>query len=75
MNLNEYLEKQGVSAVSLADKINVDPVLISQWRHGVRQIPVARCVDLEKATGGAITRQKLRPLDFDKIWPELLNVR
>jgi len=28
-------------------------------------------VALEHATGGAVTRQELRPADWQQIWPEL----
>lgn len=70
MNLNSYLETTE-SAASLSAKIGVTPVLVSQWRNGVRQIPIERCVSIEQATDGAVTRQELRPDDWYLIWPEL----
>jgi DNA-binding transcriptional regulator YdaS (Cro superfamily) len=70
MNLNDYLEAKE-SAASLSAKIGVTPVLVSQWRNGVRQIPIERCVAIERATEGAVTRQDLRPDDWHLIWPEL----
>jgi len=30
-----------------------------------------RCVEIEKATAGQVTRRDLRPDDWDRIWPEL----
>lgn len=32
-----------------------------------------RCVSIEKATAGAVARKDLRPADWDKIWPELVE--
>jgi DNA-binding transcriptional regulator YdaS (Cro superfamily) len=34
----------------------------------------ALCVALERATGGVVTRQALRPDDWAAIWPELEKV-
>jgi DNA-binding transcriptional regulator YdaS (Cro superfamily) len=31
-----------------------------------------RCVDIERATDGAVTRRELRPDDWQRIWPELV---
>lgn len=36
-------------------------------------MPVARCMSIERATSGAVTRQDLRPYDWQDIWPELEN--
>lgn len=47
----------GVNA--LAKSINITSQAVSQWR----EIPVKRCLDIEKATG--IPREELRP-DFFK---------
>lgn len=46
---------------------------IRQWRHRYAgRIPSAEnCVGIEKATGGVVTRQELRPDDWFLIWPEL----
>jgi len=34
-------------------------------------VPVERCVAIERATKGAVTRRDLRPNDWLQIWPEL----
>jgi DNA-binding transcriptional regulator YdaS (Cro superfamily) len=31
------------------------------------------CVNIERATGGIITRRYLRPEDWHRIWPELVT--
>ena len=33
----------------------------------------ANCVSIERATKGAVTRQMLRPDDWEAIWPELAS--
>ena len=72
MDIDTYLSrKDAESAACLARKIGVSPVLISQWRRGVRQVPPVRCIAIERATGGAVTRRDLRPADWLRIWPEL----
>jgi DNA-binding transcriptional regulator YdaS (Cro superfamily) len=30
-----------------------------------------RCVQIEEATGGGVTRQEMRPDDWADLWPEL----
>lgn len=72
MNLDKYLTDK--SATDLAREIGVHPVLISQWRTGIRPTPIERCVPIEKATGGLVTRKDLRPDDWAQIWPELIDV-
>lgn len=70
MNLDDYL-KRCESAAMLAARMHVPSALLSQWRTGVRPIPVGRCVAIERLTAGKVTRQEMRPEDWDQIWPEL----
>lgn len=72
MNLDQYLTDK--SAADLAKDIGVTPVLISQWRNGIRPVPIERCVSIEQATAGQVTRKDLRPDDWHLIWPELVDV-
>lgn len=69
MNLDRYLSDK--TANDLARDIGVPPVLISQWRNGIRPVPIERCMPIEKATGGQVTRKDLRPNDYFDIWPEI----
>lgn len=69
MNLVQYLKTR--SAIDLAKEIDVPPALISQWRNNVRPVPIERCMPIEKATGGRVTRKDLRPNDYFDIWPEI----
>lgn len=70
MNLDTYLSTTE-SAASLARKLGITPVLISQWRTGVRPVPIERCTAIEQATSGIVTRKDLRPGDYWQIWPEI----
>lgn len=71
MKLSDYL--QTTSNASLADAIGVPHPLVSQWKTGVRQVPIERCVAIERVTGGLVRRWDLRPDDWRRIWPELIG--
>lgn len=62
MNLNTYLERTGRGAArTLARRLGVSPVLVSQWRTGRRPVPAGRCPAIEMATGGRVRCEVLRP--------------
>lgn len=48
---------------------------IRQWQHGYadREPSPENCVAIEKATGGAVMRWDLRPGDWWRIWPEIVQ--
>lgn len=72
MLLKNHLSTAGRGSASLLGReIGVSPVLISQWANGDRPVPVERCVAIERATKGVVTRRDLRPNDWLQIWPEL----
>ncbi|OFJ47685.1 hypothetical protein BA896_000325 [Janthinobacterium lividum] len=70
MKLIDYT-KHHCSQRVLANKLGITPVLISQWANGLRPVPPERCVEIEKATEGKVTRKDLRPDDWERIWPEI----
>lgn len=70
MNLSHYLSGRGMAS-ALARGLGVPAETISQWRNGVRAVPIERCPDVERLTDGAVTRIDLRPDDWWRIWPEL----
>lgn len=70
MKLSEFLIGRG-SGARLARAIGVQPQLMWQWTAGVRPVPIERCVPIERATDGAVTRRDLRPDDWQEIWPEI----
>lgn len=60
MNLTEYLSVIG-AVNRLAHDIGAHPVLVSQWKNGRRRVPAERCPAIEKATGGTVRCEDLRP--------------
>jgi len=72
MKLSEYFtEPESESAAAIARTLGVSPVLVSQWRNLSRPVPAERCLAIERATNGAVTRRDLRPHDYQNIWPDL----
>jgi len=61
MNLKTYINQQRGRAAAIGRALGVVHVLISQWASGVRPIPAERCPAIERATGGAVTCEELRP--------------
>jgi len=61
------------SLTNLARAIGVSVQSVCFWRDGERAIAPDKCVSIERATGGAVTRRDLRPDDWWKIWPELVD--
>lgn len=47
----------------------VRPSAIGNWK--ARGIPIEYCPQIERLTGGRITRRDFRPADYGDIWPEL----
>lgn len=78
MNLHEYLTSDGALTVAqLKDAIGVgSDAQIRQWQHGYAERKPSEefCLRIEKATGGAVTVEELRPATTwlrvkDKTWP------
>ncbi len=59
------------SASALARALNVTPQAVFFWRNGDRSIPADKCLAIERATAGVVTRRDLRPDDYWLIWPDL----
>ncbi len=72
MKLREWTKEVAGRPIELATAIGASPVLISQWSTGARPVPIERCVPIERATDGAVSRRDLRPDDWHEIWPELV---
>ncbi len=62
------------SQALLAKAIGVTQPTLNQWISGDRPVPIERCVLIEQATNGQVTRKDLRPDDWHRIWPELVDV-
>jgi len=61
MNLKKYTNQERGIAANLGRELGIPSVLISQWANGTRQVPAERCPEIEKATGGIVTCEDLRP--------------
>lgn len=59
------------TAVAIAKAVGVSPVMVTQWASGVKVVPPERCLPIERATNGEVTRADLRPHDYWLIWPDL----
>lgn len=73
MHLLLYIKRRYGTAAQLARSMGISPVLISQWAHGVRPVPVVPALDIERITEGAVMRWDLRPDDWHLLWPELIG--
>lgn len=49
------------SQAGLARALGVSVPCIHQWRNGERPVPAGRCLAIEKATKGKVSRYVLRP--------------
>jgi DNA-binding transcriptional regulator YdaS (Cro superfamily) len=71
MKFSEWVSGQRGRSLAVAQAVGVTPPVVSDWATGKKGIPVERCVAIERATAGAVTRKDLRPDDWQDIWPEL----
>lgn len=71
MTLSEYLKSQDRGAlIALARAVGAHPPDVSNWKTGERPVPAHRCLAIESATHGAVSRRDLRPDDWQSFWPE-----
>jgi len=73
MDLKTYISAERGRAAALAGRLGVSPSYLSQMANGLAPISPERCVDIWRETGGMVTRQHLRPDDWQRIWPELIT--
>jgi DNA-binding transcriptional regulator YdaS (Cro superfamily) len=75
MNLKTYLSAERGRATWLATQlVGVSTSYLSQMASGKAPISPERCVQIEQATGGEVTRQELCPENWQAIWPELTKL-
>jgi DNA-binding transcriptional regulator YdaS (Cro superfamily) len=62
MKIEEYVVNLPHGGVAeLARVLGVSPSVLYQWCTGIRKVPLARCIDVEKATDGDVRCEDLRP--------------
>lgn len=66
------LPKRG--SLAFAKECGVNPIYLNQLANGRRQVSAVLCCAIERITNGAVTRQALRPDDWQDIWPEFGTV-
>ena len=76
VSLREYLDglpRGGVKA--FAEASGIGAVYLSQLAAKLDgRVPSPElCVQIERASGGAVSRRDLRPDDWGDIWPELID--
>jgi len=74
MKLSDYVDGAHGRQTEIAAAIERQPQLVWQWARGVRRVPSDLCPGFERATGGAVTCEELRPDEPwrripDKAWP------
>jgi DNA-binding transcriptional regulator YdaS (Cro superfamily) len=75
MNLQAWVNIKRGRIIFLAKRIDVPASFMSKMAAGIKPVPVERCVPIERATDGAVTRRDLRPDDWQDIWPELAEAQ
>lgn len=74
MNLKNYLlSAERGTASRLALTLGVSISYLSQMASGKSPISATRCVAIEQATNGVVTRKDSRPNDWQLTWPELAD--
>lgn len=57
---------------ALGEAVGIGQAAVGNWVMRGSKVPPEHCAAIEVATGRAVTRQDLRPDDWQKIWPELI---
>jgi len=70
--IHKAIETVG-SQEKLAAQLGIKQPTVSEWARGERPVPVARCIQIERATNGVVSRKDLRPDDWQRYWPEPAN--
>jgi DNA-binding transcriptional regulator YdaS (Cro superfamily) len=71
MDIKTYISSARGNSVLLSKNLGVSMSFLSQMASGAATISIPRCVAIEQATNGKVTRKDLRPDDWHLIWPEL----
>ena len=74
MTLSDYLKAERGRTNTLAAALGVSASLVTQWGAGKR-VAAERCIAIERATGGKVSRRELRPVDWHLIWPDESEVK
>ena len=73
--LRDWIDAKRGRATRLAVHLDLPPSFISKMASGDKPIPLQHMSAIERFTGGAVTRQQMRPADWADIWPEMATKR
>lgn len=73
MNFKSWVESERGRAMAVARTIDVPPSFVSKMVSGEKSIPAEHCKAIEQMSDGAVSCQEMRPLDWQKYWPELAH--
>lgn len=71
MHLKAYIQSERGKATALAEALKIPATYLSQMASGNRAITAERASDIERFTGGVVTRKEMFPDKWARIWPEL----
>lgn len=76
--LNRAIEACGSGVGGFAKGIGVSQTAVSNWRTRMQEgkqdaVPSNHCSEIERVTAGAVRRWDLRPDDWHRIWPEIID--
>lgn len=61
MKLSEFFALERGAQARLAKALEIPAPLLSAWAAGERQVPAERCPGIERATGGKVRCEEMRP--------------
>jgi transcriptional regulator with XRE-family HTH domain len=78
MNISEYRASRGISQAEFAKQMTdsgfpATQGVVSMWERGEVSITAERCAQIERVTGGEISRRDLRPDLFGDLPPVAAN--
>lgn len=71
MQFKNWVESERGRAGALAAYLKVPASFVSKMVSGEKPIPVTHMAAIEAFSNGQVTRQLMRPDDWQLIWPEL----
>lgn len=60
MNISDYLKESSTTQMAFARMLGVTQGTVAFWLHN-KPPTIERCIEIEKATGGKVTCEELRP--------------
>ena len=75
MHLKAYIQSERGKATALAEALQIPATYLSQMASGNRAITAERASDIERFTGGVVTRKDMFPDKWARIWPELSKAK